>query len=441
MEMNGNSREAVFQEIISLADAMADRLTARRRDFHKYAETGWFEMRTSSLIARRLTELGYEVLTGDQVCKKDSRMGVPSDAELEKQYERAVSQGADPEFVERTRCGMTGVIGILHCGEGPIVGMRFDIDALGVFESESMEHRPAREGFASVNRGFMHACGHDGHMTALLGLAYKLKDVQDLPHNVLLIFQPGEEVVNGAPSIINTGIFEKYHVKGIYGLHMFPDVDEGKIACRKGPLMAESGELDVTVHGKSAHAGKYHEGIDSIVIASFLISNYQSIISRMISPMQPCVLNIGEIHGGTVRNIVASQTSFHGTLRTYSEEVFSRIVEAMKGFNQGMEQAYHCQIDFACQPFNPPVLNDAHLYEELKKNVGANFEELEEPVMLAEDFAHYQKVIPGVFFYVGTRCKEYTSGLHTPTFNFHEEVLVQAVELYEKLARNVQLGD
>ena len=145
MEMNGNSREAVFQEIISLADAMADRLTARRRDFHKYAETGWFEMRTSSLIARRLTELGYEVLTGDQVCKKDSRMGVPSDAELEKQYERAVSQGADPEFVERTRGGMTGVIGILHCGEGPIVGMRFDIDALGVFESESREHRPARE--------------------------------------------------------------------------------------------------------------------------------------------------------------------------------------------------------------------------------------------------------------------------------------------------------
>lgn len=237
----------------------------------------------------------------------------------------------------------------------------------------------------------MHACGHDGHMAALLGLAYKLKDVKDLPNNVLLIFQPGEEVVDGAPSIIRTGIFEKYNVKGIYGLHMFPDVDAGKIACRKGPLMAESGELDVTIHGKSAHAGKYHEGIDSIVIASFLISNYQSIISRMISPMQPCVLNIGEIHGGTVRNIVASQTEFHGTLRTYSEEVFSRIVEAMKGFNQGMEQAYGCTIDFACQPFNPPVLNDAHLYEQLKKNAGENFEELEEPVMLAEDFAHYQK--------------------------------------------------
>ena len=370
-------------DVLKFVKEKNDYLLKTRRYVHQHPELSWKEYKTTDFIEQELQKLGLET----------------------QRFE-----------------GHTGVTATIHgkkahTGSKTIM-LRADIDAL------------------PTENGAQHLCGHDGHMTALLGLAYKLKDVQDLPHNVLLIFQPGEEVVNGAPSIINTGIFEKYHVKGIYGLHMFPDVDEGKIACRKGPLMAESGELDVTVHGKSAHAGKYHEGIDSIVI-----SNYQSIISRMISPMQPCVLNIGEIHGGTVRNIVASQTSFHGTLRTYSEEVFSRIVEAMKGFNQGMEQAYHCQIDFACQPFNPPVLNDAHLYEELKKNVGANFEELEEPVMLAEDFAHYQKVIPGVFFYVGTRCKEYTSGLHTPTFNFHEEVLVQAVELYEKLARNVQLGD
>ena len=375
-------------------EQLLDQIRTWRRHLPAIPEIGFQEYKTSKYLYEELEKMGYQPL----------------------------------------KITETGIAVYLDFHKEKTLAFRSDIDALEIEEQTGVS-------FKSTHQGKMHACGHDGHMTALLGLAYKLKDVQDLPHNVLLIFQPGEEVVNGAPSIINTGIFEKYHVKGIYGLHMFPDVDEGKIACRKGPLMAESGELDVTVHGKSAHAGKYHEGIDSIVIASFLISNYQSIISRMISPMQPCVLNIGEIHGGTVRNIVASQTSFHGTLRTYSEEVFSRIVEAMKGFNQGMEQAYHCQIDFACQPFNPPVLNDAHLYEELKKNVGANFEELEEPVMLAEDFAHYQKVIPGVFFYVGTRCKEYTSGLHTPTFNFHEEVLVQAVELYEKLVRNVQLGD
>ena len=260
-------------------EQLLDQIRTWRRHLHAIPEIGFQEYKTSKYLYEELEKMGYQPL----------------------------------------KITETGIAVYLDFHKEKTLAFRSDIDALEIEEQTGVS-------FKSTHQGKMHACGHDGHMTALLGLAYKLKDVQDLPHNVLLIFQPGEEVVNGAPSIINTGIFEKYHVKGIYGLHMFPDVDEGKIACRKGPLMAESGELDVTVHGKSAHAGKYHEGIDSIVIASFLISNYQSIISRMISPMQPCVLNIGEIHGGTVRNIVASQTSFHGTLRTYSEEVFSRIV-------------------------------------------------------------------------------------------------------------------
>ena len=373
---------------------LLDQLKEWRRTLHAIPEIGFQEYKTSHYLFEELEKMGYH-----------------------------------PMHITET-----GIAVYLDFQKEKTIAFRSDIDALEIEEQTQVS-------FKSTHSGKMHACGHDGHMSALLGLAYKLKDIKDLPNNVLLIFQPGEEAVDGAPAIIRTGIFEKYNVKGIYGLHMFPDIEEGKIACRKGPLMAESGELDVIVHGKSAHAGKYHEGIDSIVIASQLIGAYQSIISRIISPMQPCVLNIGEIHGGTVRNIVASQTSFHGTLRTYSEEVFSRIVEAMKGFNQGMEQAYHCTIDFACKPFNPPVLNDYNLYEQLKKYAGESFEELEDPVMLAEDFAHYQKVIPGVFFFVGTKSKEYASGLHTPTFNFHEEVLVQAVELYEKLAKNVQLGD
>ena len=151
----------IYDRIKTMSDEMAGDLTAQRRDFHKYAEPGWFEMRTSSIIARKLTELGYEVLVGDQVCKKDSRMGVPSEEKLEEQYERAVAQGADPEFVKYTKGGMTGVIGILRCGEGPTVAMRFDIDALGVFEEHDPSHRPAKERFNSVNEGFMHACGHD----------------------------------------------------------------------------------------------------------------------------------------------------------------------------------------------------------------------------------------------------------------------------------------
>ncbi len=365
-----------------------------RRDLHAIPEVGFEEYKTANYLYEELVKMNYQPI----------------------------------------RLTKTAIIVYLDFKANKTLAFRSDIDALEIQEDTNVD-------YISKHEGKMHACGHDGHMAALLGLAYKLKDVKDLPHNILLIFQPGEEVVNGAKSIIETGIFDKYNVKGIYGLHLFPDVEEGKIACRKGPLMAQSGELDVMVHGKSAHAGKYHEGIDSIVIASQLISNYQSIVSRMVSPMQPAVLNIGLIQGGTVRNIVASDTSFHGTVRTYSEVVFNDIVEAMKGYNKGMELAYNCKIDFNCIPFNPPVLNDKNLYLQLERLAGDCFIELEEPVMLAEDFSHYQKVVPGVFFFVGTKCDKYCSGLHTPTFNFNESVLVKAVELYEKLAYMVILGD
>ena len=161
----------IYEQIIKETDKITGELTAQRRDFHRYAETGWFEMRTSSIIARKLTELGYEVLTGSQVCRKESRMGVPSEEALDAQYQRAAAQGADPEFLKDTRDGMTGVIGILRCGAGPVIAMRFDIDALGVFEETDSCHRPAREGFRSVNEGFMHACGHDAHAAVGLGVA------------------------------------------------------------------------------------------------------------------------------------------------------------------------------------------------------------------------------------------------------------------------------
>ena len=146
-----------IEKIQQITKQIEPELIAQRRDFHKYAETGWLEMCTSSIIARKLTELGYEVLTGEDVCLVEARMGVPEEAVLKEAYERALAQGADPEFRPRTRGGMTGVIGILHCGEGPVMALRFDIDALGVTESDEAEHKPAALGFASVNPGVMHA--------------------------------------------------------------------------------------------------------------------------------------------------------------------------------------------------------------------------------------------------------------------------------------------
>ena len=190
---------AIYDTIIEKAQAMLPALRETRRDFHTYAEAGWFEIRTSSLIAKRLTELGYEVLTGRDVCLDESRMGLPSQSVLDEQYQRALRQGAVQPYAQQAKDGFTGVIGILDCGEGPVIAMRFDIDALGVSEDRTEIHRPTREGFCSVNDGVMHACGHDGHTAVGLGVAEILMSLREQLHGrIKLIFQPAEEGVRGA---------------------------------------------------------------------------------------------------------------------------------------------------------------------------------------------------------------------------------------------------
>ena len=188
----------MYKKIIQLTDDITPELVRQRRDFHKYPEARWTEMRTASIIARKLTELGYEVLIGEQVCAREPRVFVPSDEALKHAYQRAIAQGADPKFAEATKDGLTGVIGILRCGEGPTVAIRFDIDALNIEESQDPDHFPVQEGFASVNSGVMHACGHDGHAASGLGVAQILVQIKDQLHGtVKLIFQPSEEAGQG----------------------------------------------------------------------------------------------------------------------------------------------------------------------------------------------------------------------------------------------------
>lgn len=366
-----------------------------RQELHQIPELGLQEFKTSKYLKEELFKMGYEPIS----------------------------------ILE------TGVLVYLDNHQDKTLAFRSDMDALKILEQTDCS-------FVSKHAGYMHACGHDGHMAALLALAKKLKDYpSNWEHNILLIFQPAEESPGGANLIVQAGILEKYKVKAIFGLHLMPTIESGKIACRPGPLMAQNGELDVTITGKSAHAGLYHLGIDTIVIASTMICQYQSIISRVIAPVESCLINIGEIHGGSVRNIVADQTTFKGTVRTYSETVFKKITDTMEAINRGMEQTYGCSIEFSCPPMYPPVLNDYDLYQQFINLAGDNYEELKEPLMLAEDFSFYQKNIPGIFFFVGTKTPKHSSGLHTETFNFDEEVLLKAVDLYYTLANKIKLGD
>lgn len=362
-----------------------------RRDLHQIPEVGLKEEKTAAYIRQELKNMGYH-------------------------YETIIE---------------TGTYVFIDYGQSDTIAFRSDIDALEINEKNDVD-------FKSQHPGVMHACGHDGHMSALLGLAKRLKESQDtFSHNILLIFQPAEESPGAARFIVESGIFQKYHVKAIFGMHLMPMIEEGVIACKEGPLMAMCGELDVKIKGKGSHAGLPQNGIDSILIASQAIQQYQSLVSRQISPFEPVVLNIGKIMGGTARNSVASETNLYGTIRCYSEEMFQILNDKIQKIHDGLMNTYGCDIEWSCPPLYPPVINDQKLYESFKEVVQGTYIELKEPLMLAEDFSFYQKEIPGVFFFLGTKSDQYHSGLHTETFNFNEDVLLKAVDLFYQLAIHV----
>ena len=320
-------------ELHAEAEALREELVACRRDFHHYPELGWCEMRTASLIARRLTELGYEVLVGREVCDEAGRMGLPDEETLERAYRRARAQGADPEFLEQVRGGFTGVIGILRCGEGPTVALRFDIDALPVPEAQGADHLPAREGFVSCNDGVMHACGHDAHITIGLGTAKLLMRHKDRLHGtVKLIFQPAEEGVRGAKSIVDKG-----HLDGVdyvLGGHMGgdPNTAQPAIGVGDGSTLATT-KFDVYYHGKPAHAGFCPElGKNAMLAAANAVLGLYGIPRHGAAGTQ---VNVGTLHAGTGRNVVAAEAKLEVEVRGNSaaanrhmQEYAFRVVKA-----------------------------------------------------------------------------------------------------------------
>ena len=322
----------IYDTMKQQAEALAPQMEQDRRDFHRYAEAGWFEIRTSSRIAQRLVGLGYEVLTGRDVCLEEARMGLPSEAELEKQYQRALEQGAVQPWAEQARDGFTGVIGILRCGDGPVIAMRFDIDALGVVEETSEIHHPARAGFDSVNRGMMHACGHDGHTAIGLAVAEILINLRrELKGTVKLIFQPAEEGVRGARAIAAHGHLDD--VDYLLASHMGDSHGQPyRIGLSAGETLATS-KLDVTFRGIAAHAGMAPEqGRNALLAAATAVLNLHA-ISR--SGGGETRINVGTLHAGSGRNVICDRADLELEVRgantevnRYMEDYARRIVEA-----------------------------------------------------------------------------------------------------------------
>ena len=428
----------IYEQITKMADEIAPELVAQRRDFHKFAEKGWFEMRTSSIIARKLTEMGYEVLVGDQVCKKDARMGVPSDEELEEQYERAVAQGADPEFVKYTKGGMTGVIGILRCGEGPTVAMRFDIDALGVFEEKDKSHRPACEGFGSVNEGFMHACGHDTHNAMLLGAVKVILKMRDeFAGTVRFLFQPGEETCEGAPAMIKQGALDGADYA--FGIHISSTLPCGHIAAMPGASHAATDRYWITINGKTAHGADPKNGVDAAVAGAATVMALQTLVSREYDPADPLVVTVGQIHSGSRFNIIPGKCEIEGTVRTYSREIHDEIQDTLTRIAKNTAAAFRCTADVKYDKIAEVNYNDEEAYAigvKAAEEVAPGKVEMGTPTMGGEDFSFYTSHTKCAFFSLGARWPDVSKiySMHHESVLFDESALETGVAFYAQVA-------
>jgi len=422
-----------FDAIVSMAESMLPEMAATRQDFHKHAETGWLEMRTSSIIARKLTDLGYKVLVGDAVCDRDARMGVPSEEVLEAQYQRAVAQGADPEFVPYTKGGMTGVIGILECGEGPTVAMRFDIDALGVFEASDDQHRPHCEGFASINNGFMHACGHDGHATIGLGVAKVLMSIKESLHGtVKLIFQPAEEGVRGAKSIVAKG-----HLDGVdflLGNHISGSSEKtGSADLIPGSYRSlATTKYDVVYTGKAAHAGSApHLGNNALLAAASAVMNLYAIPRHGKGSTR---INVGTLHAGSGRNVIADEAKMELEIRGADTEINDYMTQYAERILENAADMFGCTCQIKLMGAAEALCSDKVLADRVAavaQEIGLN-PNASSSGSGSEDVSYMMNRVQqnggqAVFFRTLTKISGTSHGRY---YDFNESVLVNAVKIF-----------
>ena len=308
-------------------------------------------------------------------------------------------------------------------GKAETLAFRADCDALPVQEKTGAD-------FASTHPGCMHACGHDGHMAIALELARRINEKADLPHNILIIFQPGEETPGGAKPICDTGLLEEYKVKALFGLHIWPGLTEGTVFSREKELMSRSCEINVDLYGKSAHIGRAHEGIDAL--AAGLEFYRRAVQMEQALPKEIYrLLKFGHMESGTVRNALSAHTRLEGSLRAFQDEIFDELRTGLDRIAADIAAETGCTVTVTGSEGYRAVMNPPALAR--KVMAIAPFETLPEPSMTSEDFSFYQKRVDAMFFFLGAG---ETSALHANTFNFDEQILVKGADFFEKLAEN-----
>ena len=371
----------------------AAQIAAIRKDIHAHPELCFEEVRTADVVAAQLTEWGIPVQRG---------------------------------------LGRTGVVGIVHgrdggaCGRG--VGLRADMDALPMQEFNTFAH-------ASRHAGKMHACGHDGHTAMLLAAARHLARHRHFDGTVYLIFQPAEEGGGGAREMIADGLFDKFPMEAVFGMHNWPGMAAGSFAVSPGPVMASSNEFKITIRGKGSHAALPHNGVDPVPIACQMVQAFQTIISRNKKPLDAGVISVTMIHAGEATNVVPDFCELQGTVRTFTTEVLDLIEARMRQIAESICSAFDARCEFAFERNYPPTVNTPAEAEFARRVmagiVGEERVLVQEPTRGAEDFSYMLQAKPGAYVFIANgdgAHREMGHGggpctLHNPSYDFNDELI------------------
>ena len=346
-------------QIHPLINEVKDEIIDNRRHFHKYPELSFQEFNTSKIIEKKLNEMGITVETG---------------------------------------IAKTGLVGTINgSSNGKTIALRADMDALPIEETSNVSYK-------STNKGIMHACGHDGHMAMLLGAASAINKIKtELKGKVKLIFQPAEEGFGGARHMIDEGILNK--VDEIYGIHLWNYQKVGEVGIKDGPIMAAADMFEITIIGKGGHGATPHGTVDSILVASYLVNAFQTIVSRNTNPLESTVVTVGMINGGYNFNVISDKVTLKGTTRSYTKENRDLIKTRMKDIILGAEKMYGAKIKLDYKDGYPPTINDKKCSENVINAVSKVIDKNSFDPYLSmggEDFSYYLEKIPGCFFFVGS---------------------------------------
>ena len=320
------------------------------------------------------------------------------------------------------------------CKSNKSIGLRADMDALPMTEKNSFNHK-------SINDGLMHACGHDGHTSMLLGAAKYLKENPDFDGIVYFIFQPGEEGLFGGKKMIEDGLFDDFNIDEVYALHNWPEFPFGQFGVTDGPMMAAVDEFDIIVKGKGGHAAFPQNTVDPIVISSQIILSIQTIISRFISPVEKALISITKINGGSAYNVIDDKVVLNGTVRTFNPDIREKIEHKIQETSKGIAKSYNGDAEIIYKNKYPPTINPKKetifATNVAKELVGDNnvFENID-PCMGGEDFSYMLNKKPGSYLYIGQQDKDHNSYLHTSNYDFNDNLLPIGVNFFVKLVYN-----